>query len=160
MYYSKQIFICLWHIFWIDSIFALIHFWPTLLSPKSNIWFSNVTPTQSLLQFLWCSCTGATLRNATALPDIFIYLPCAAKSKSCSTKKCSRPWLQPDHRTRFKRTHQALMLGPFWWCTSPLHYHGKAPQPSYLPETTSLKKNTRFHPNLWSAWISEFRCTF
>ena len=38
------------------------------------------------------------------------------------------------------------MLGPFWWCTSPLHYHGKAPQPSYLPETTSLKKKHPFSP--------------
>jgi hypothetical protein len=158
MYYSKYFFVCVWHTFLIDSNFALVHVWPTLLSsfshhwknqianpPKSNIWFSNVDP-HIMFAILRCSCMGGNIKKYkyNCITHFLMYPCCATKWESCSTKKFQWPWWQPDHRTWFKRTHQMPSLSQFQWCTTPYHYHGKVPRPYNCPETTSMKKTPIF----------------
>ncbi len=113
-------------------------------------------PTQSCSWFLQCSCMGATLRNATTLPD-FLCTRVALQNENNAVKKCRQPWWQPDHRTRFKTTHGSSSLHQLWQCTTPCHYHGSLdPQIAQQP---LLKKNTHIHLNLWSVWISKFQRT-
>jgi len=47
---------------------------------------------QGRSQFLWCSCTGATLWNVTALPTFSIYPCCTASWESCISKIWGWPW--------------------------------------------------------------------
>ncbi len=144
MYYSKQIFICLWHIFWIDSIFALIHFWPTLLGPKSNIWFSNVAPTQSCSQFLWCSHMGTTLRNATALPDFLVPTLCC---KVRITQYIKTPMTMViTGSPNFVQNNSLNILTPSILTmhhTLPLSWQGA---PTLRSPSNHFLKYTHFHP--------------
>ncbi len=155
------------------SNFTITHFWPTSLVPfflnhwKKNelpippnlvIWFLNVGPFMKLFTIFAMQLHGGNIKKCNCITQ-FCYvplLPCKVGIKQY--KKLQRTWWQPDHWTRFKTTDRTLSVRQFWQCNTPCHYHGKVPWPSDCPATTSLK-NTHFHINSWSAWISEFQCT-
>ncbi len=120
--------------------------------PQNSTFDSQMlSPQQSCLWFLWCSCTGATLRSENASSDFITCACCTAKWESGSTKKCSWPWWDGFHQIRFQRTNRTRWFWRFGSCAAPWHYQGKVPRPSDCPATTSLWKNTPFLPNLWSA---------
>jgi hypothetical protein len=123
------------------------------IPPKSNILFSNVPPTQGCSWFLLCSRTGAT-----ASPD-FLCTHVALQSENHAVQKSSTTMVttrspnpvQKNSPSAFPRSIPMMhhLLSLTWQGALTLRSHR-----NYF-----FEEKNHFHMNLWSAWISGFRCT-
>ncbi len=115
-------------------------------------------PTQSCSRFLQYNRTGATLINATALPD-FLCTRIALQSENHSVQKNV-----DDHGDNWimnpvQKNSPNVLAWSIPRMQHPLLQSWQAAPTLRLSRNYFFEKNTSFHPTLWSVWISKFRCT-
>ena len=125
-------------------------------APKSNIWFSNVAIHTKLFAIFAMQSQEGNNMKYNCIADYFRYPYCAAKWElpSKNANDHDNNWITEPGSKELTERHCLVNSED----AQPLvTIMTRCPN---LPHRNNfIERNTHFHSNSWSAWISEFRCT-